>query len=82
MKLFKLKQSVNSAYDTFDSMVVAAESEEEARRCHPMTLWDSPEDESLWDGVWADPGDVSVEYIGEAAGHVEKGVILASFNAG
>ena len=35
MKLYLIKQDTNYGYDTYDSAVVIATSEEEARRIHP-----------------------------------------------
>ncbi len=35
MKLWKLSQDWSGNYDTYDSCVVAAETEEEARAMHP-----------------------------------------------
>lgn len=35
MKLYRISQTVNSGYDTYDSAVVAAESEEDARHMQP-----------------------------------------------
>ena len=35
MKLYKLSQNINNGYDTYDSAVVCAGSEEEARKIHP-----------------------------------------------
>ena len=34
-KLYLVSQSINNGYDTYDSMVVAAESEQDARLIHP-----------------------------------------------
>lgn len=46
MKLFKIEQSKNDGYDTYDCAVVAAKDADEARLIHPSTfavdLW-SPE---------------------------------------
>jgi hypothetical protein len=58
-------------YDTYDSAIVAADSEEEARN---MPVGDKYS--------WCEPKDVQVEYIGEAKDGTEKGIILSSFNAG
>lgn len=77
MKLYLLTQDENRGYDTYDSMLVAAESTEEARNIHPYGSgrWSS--------GVWAtDPSNVDVMYLGEAAEGVVTGRILGSFNAG
>mgnify|MGYP001571839762 CR=1 len=35
MKLFKISQGVRNDYDTYDSAVVCAENEDEARHIHP-----------------------------------------------
>lgn len=37
MKLFKIWQTENNGYDTYDSAVVAAESEEDAVNINPAT---------------------------------------------
>jgi len=74
MKLYKIWQEINKGYDTYDSAVVCAESEEEARKIPP--------DDISYLEMWADFSDVMVEYIGEAKEGLEKGVIVASFNAG
>ena len=95
MKLFKIWQEVNDNYDTYDSAIVAAESEEEARKSPVDVYYEWDDSENSWmfkyrDGsrkkennyYWAHPDDIKVEYIGEAKEGTEKGVILASFNAG
>ena len=49
MNLYLLIQSIHTGYDTFDSSVVAAESEPQARLLHPNSRvkgWD--EDEESW----------------------------------
>lgn len=67
MKLYKI--SVDEfGYDEYDSYVVCAESEEEARKITP--------DNAFW------PNDAKIEYLGEAKEGLEKGIIVASFNAG
>ena len=35
LKLYRISQAVNTEYDTYDSAVVVAENEEDARRIHP-----------------------------------------------
>jgi hypothetical protein len=77
MKLFLISQSANNGYDTYDSAVVCAETEDEARLTHPngKDEWD--------DHSWcSSPSQVKVTIIGEAAKRVSRGVVLASFNAG
>lgn len=74
MHLYLISQQTNNGYDTYDSAVVAAESEEAARSIHPGN--------SQWDeGTWCAKEDVAVRLIGTAADDV-SGVLCASFNAG
>lgn len=94
LKLYLISQTQADGYDTYDSAVVCAESEDQARNVDPsepyiggggavMTrkLWkDRYGDEyALW---CSGPEHVTVKYIGEAAPGLEIGVICASFNAG
>ena len=79
MKIYRIYQHVNRGYDTYDSAVVVAENEEEARHIHPSGFdWPG----FKWDnGTWTSPENVKVEYIGET--HLtEKQIIVSSFNAG
>jgi hypothetical protein len=85
VKLYLLSQTENGGYDTFDSAVVAAENEEEARMIYPGhhsegTIWDGRE-KSMF-GTWCDAHYVDVDYLGEAREGTEGGIIVASFNAG
>jgi hypothetical protein len=88
MNLYLLEQSANNNYDTYDSVIVAAQNEDEARKIHPSSY----EKEGL-EKPWYKRGDrfstwayeldqVNVSFIGVAKEGTEKGVILASFNAG
>lgn len=84
MNLYLLTRSAQSHeanpwYDTFDSAVVAAETEEEACTTHPRGILE-------WDGKptadWPVVLDgVSAKLVGVAAAGVAAGVICASFNA-
>lgn len=79
MKIWKLTQSDNSGWDTYDSIIVAAETESEAKNIMP--------DEHAAFGKhynsWASSIDgVNAECIGEAIKGTVSGLILASFNAG
>ena len=82
MKLFKISQSENGGYDTFDSAVVVAKDETDAASIHPMLVWGGNRQD--WHSTtWAySPAKVDVEYLGDAADGIERGVIVASFNAG
>jgi hypothetical protein len=81
MKLWLISQNVNTAYDTYDSAVVAAETEEEAKTMHPQHLFKQYSWNKGWDNnTWCNIKHVKVEYLGET--DKQKGVILASFHAG
>lgn len=81
MNLYRISQSINDDYDTFDSAVVVAESESDARKIHPGGRIYEP-----WaklGGTWAiTPEDVEVELIGTTEEFEAGTVIVASFNAG
>lgn len=83
MNLYLLTQDDNEGYDTFDSMVVAAKSADDARLIQPN---DFGEDLNIWiynHETWAShPQKVKVQFLGVAAKGTEKGIILESFNAG
>lgn len=95
MNLYIIWQTKNTEYDTYDSAVVVAESEEEAVQIHPgyeagyeagYEDWN----EKTWRqeqgnyGTWVkSPEDVQVRYLGKAEPNLQKNhVVLASFNAG
>lgn len=89
MKLWLISQTVNNDYDTYDSAVVAAKTEEEAQRMHPLggrditdRAQDNPYQRDGDDGWVRDPGAVFVAYLGEAKKGTKQGVICASYNAG
>lgn len=78
MKLWLISQDENTNYDTYDSAVVAAETEDEAKAIHPAG---DPEDWSESYGTWCkSPDGVKAQYLGET--ERPAGVVLASFNAG
>ena len=78
MNIYKISQEANTGYDTYDSAIVAAETEEDARNISP----DGGDWKIRW-GYWCQfPHQVEVELIGTAKDGTEAGVILASFNAG
>jgi hypothetical protein len=91
MNIYLLSQSVNNGYDTWDSCVVIAKDEEEARMTHPYYRYfnDDPYDEyNNWNGMgrnydrWCNAKYVSVELIGTAVDGMERQVVCSSFNAG
>jgi hypothetical protein len=82
MNIYKISQSENNYYDTFDSAIVAAESEEEARLINPDGEWYEKQLGYKYTAWAYRPEKVKVEYLGTAKENTESGVILASFNAG
>jgi hypothetical protein len=83
MKLWKISQTKNNKYDTWDAAVVAAVSGDAAKLMHPSgaeTEYVPGYGDAY--GGWAPPENVTVEYIGEARIGMPAGVIVASFNAG
>ena len=88
MNLYKISQGVNKGYDTYDSAIVAADSENEAKQFHPYgETFEKRIVDNEGDGYWiyrgwCKPEHVSAALIGKAADDIETGVVLASFNAG
>ncbi len=80
MKIYLLSQDDNNNYDTYDSIIVCAESEEDART---ITPYGGPFVENERCSSWAKKSSaISCEEIGEANDKQIRGVIIASFNAG
>ena len=82
MKLWLISQRANNGWDTFDSAVVAAATEDEAQAIHP---YGAVYPEGGWSETykcWASsPDQVTAEHVGET--HLDAGeVVCASFNAG
>ena len=76
LNLYLIYQDVNNDFDTYDSAVVAAESDDDARNIHPSGY-------DNWGlSVWCKPDQVKVTLIGNAEDNMKRGVICASFNAG
>jgi len=87
MNLYKIQQSVNHDYDTYDNAVVCTGSEESARLIHPSECkednwYEKTDDSWQWDD-WALPKAIKVTFLGVADKKIiKRGVICASFNAG
>jgi hypothetical protein len=81
LNIYLVSQNKVNGYDTFDSFVIACESEEIARNTHPYgdTL-----EENIRCSAWpTDSSVVTVEFIGNASKTItEQQIICASFNAG
>lgn len=96
MNLYLLTQGYNSGYDTYDSCVVAAPNEYEARRICPSHYYTWSYEMESWafeygdgslkrdtpDSWVSDLELIDVQLIGVADPSVKKGVVCASFNAG
>lgn len=84
MNLYLIKQNMNCGYDTYDSAVVIANSEEEAKTIHPQGYrWENGSWNTKWSfNAWCAPEHVAVELIGTATSGEAGNVIIASFNAG
>lgn len=86
MNLYLISQIVNNNHDTYDSSVVAASNELDAKTIHPDLNIDSPvTDEydphpSYTYDTWCQLKDVRVELIGEAREGIRRGVICSSYN--
>ena len=80
MNIYLIEQTDNQNYDTFDSAIVAASTEDKARLIHPSDIenWDGQSDKY---GTWVNSEMVTVTLIGLAIDN-KKGVLLASFRAG
>lgn len=84
MNLYLISQTAVGGYDTFDSAVVAAETDDAARKTNPCQYteaewWLKPDKFPVWATKLE---DVSVKLIGTATPGTPAGVICASFNAG
>ena len=84
MNLYVIRQSVNNRYDTYDSAVVIAQSEEEAKTIHPDgSRWiDGAWTGSFCASTWCKPEQVRVELIGTSSSGASGTVVISSFNAG
>ena len=80
MKLYLLEQHENNDYDTYDSCVVCAENENDAKNITP----DSREfKDSTCNGSWVGSKEsIKCTELGEANSNQKRGVIISSFNAG
>ncbi len=83
MNLYRISQEANDGYDSYDSAIVAAESEDEARLISPCGDHHEWNSDNHYCGSWVrNPSEVTVELIGTAIDGTKQGVILGSFNAG
>jgi hypothetical protein len=78
MRLYMLSTTVNDRPKAFSRAVVAAETEEAARRTHPDGESVVTEGLDIL-GTWVSVQEVRVEYLGEAKPGMQAGVIIASY---
>lgn len=81
MNLYLISQSVNNNYDTYDSAVVIAQSERDARHTNPAGLVFNSDSKDYFMYLWAHPDDVHVTLLGTAVDNLPT-VICASYNGG
>ena len=75
--IYRISQDANNDYDTYDALVVIADSKEEARKITPN------DDNYLDKREWAPEEFVKVELIGINTTDLLSGsIILTSYNAG
>lgn len=89
MKIWLISQDERQGYDTYDSAVVIAETEEEARMMSPCVRFSfGPDDTEFYDFTgcvreWASsPDKVTVKYLGEADSALPKGSVCGSCSNG
>lgn len=75
MKLYLVRRTDSGGYDTYDSFISCNDTIEEARLTQPDKYGGGAYN-------WTTPANVEVTEIGEANSSVERGVVLASYNAG
>lgn len=79
MNIYLLTQTENEEYDSYDSIVVCAEDEIDAKTILPETNMNDEEVKSKW---VIDTDFITCIEIGKANSNQVKGVILASYHAG
>jgi hypothetical protein len=95
MNIYLISQNDVCGYDTFDSAVVIAESEEDARSIFPSSRQNAEQSKTEWEmnnrenwvrsegRTWiTDPSLVTVKLIGRSLLGASKGSVCYSFNAG
>lgn len=80
MNIYKISQDRNNYSYTYESAIVCAENEEEARRIHPDVNGTFSNRDWFLDCWCKNIKYIKVELIGKANDNIKKGVILASLN--
>lgn len=79
MKLWLLSQNDRTGYGVYDSMVVTANTEDQARLILPRENRNWEDNNYYWASK---PELVTVQLIGTAVRGTKQGVVITSFNAG
>ena len=84
MNIYVVSRTDDIGWDEWDAVVVCAKSEADARIIHPNSWAESADEWSDARGWVADPSSehLSVRLLGPSTEGEERGVVLASFNAG
>lgn len=91
MNIYLISQTEATGYDTYDSFVTLAETEQEARETYPGNFnihwkdgaWQLENDQDWESSSWASsPEKVSVTLLGTAVKDRPAGIECSSFNAG
>lgn len=83
MNLYLIERDDTVNYEEYDSAIVAAESEDDAKTIHPNKENPHPVGERRrpfdgWPDTWVSISHVKATYIGEAKPEMPRGVVLAS----
>ena len=81
MNMYLVKRQDLCSYDEYDSFVVIAENETEARNTHPSPYRESWNGKAKMYDSWVNADDVIVEKIGYSD-ETKTRVVCASFNSG
>jgi len=79
VKLYLLERNEQVGYNEYDSCVVCAKDEEEAKTIHPSNDTDAEDSYGTWTTT---KENIDVTLLGTALKGMKKGVICTSFNAG
>jgi len=85
INIYLLTQSDNTGYDTYDSMIVQAKNEKEARIIHPNDTLNNNYNWALdynYNDWTNKPENVKVKLIGKTIKSTKTKILLTSFNAG
>ena len=83
MKLYRISQTENIGYDSYDSAVVLAKNFIDAKNTNPRTGQQMRLRDWVDNYCWCSKlEDVKVEYLGEDKYEQEDPIIVSSYNAG